>query len=347
MTTTQQYISYLTIINNSLSSGKSITFALNLIKNQSKSKFEKKRIDKAILQIKQGERISDALHENKIFDDDITSYIKIAESSSNFLKMLNQILQFLEEKNNFLSESKEKISMPIIYFILALVTIIGVKFYAIPQQIQQISSYSDKIKALVSEHLLEAHLIANTIFIIDILVFMILIIFLYSIYGTKYFTKSIKFISLHIPFVAKVIFLFDKFFTLLFLGNILKGGIDIKKSVNIILRYTTNIKISKYFEEIIQKMKYGESKIFISNKIFTNFENDLVVSATNSEQLGDTFEKISKYAKSEAYSRFTSFFRFLTFFSIFILTATVFLEFYAIVVTQLIIQSNIINSIGN
>jgi type II secretory pathway component PulF len=347
MTRTEQYISYLTIINNSLTNGRSITFALDLIKRQSKSKSEQKRIDIAVNSIKRGDKMSSAFHRAKMFDNDIISYIKIAESSSYFIKIMNNILAFLEEKNRFLRDSKEKISMPIIYFILAIITIFGVKFFAIPQQIKQISTYSKDIQGLVAEHLSEAQFIANAILVIDIFVFFILIVFLYAIYGTKYFAKLFKTISLHVPFVSNVVFLFDKFFTLLFFGQILQGGIDSKKSVLIMAEHTNNIRFLDYFKNILYKMKYGERDIFSHKKIFTPFESDLIAGSSNSNQLGETFIKISNYSKNEAYTGFTSFFRFLTFFSIFLLSATIFLEFYAIVVTQLIIQSNLIQSIGN
>jgi type II secretory pathway component PulF len=322
---------------------------MEVIHEESSDYFEKRKSKKVMTLLKEGHSITDSFKKARFLSKELISYIAIAEKSPNMRESMKNILEYLEDRNNFLKKSKEQISLPILYFVLALITILVVKFYAIDYQLQEATKYKGIIKAQIDIHLANASMYADIIFGILMVGMFLLFSFLYSIFGKSFGLQIVaKVIVSYIPMMARVSDYFEKFFILSLLGQILKSGVTLPKSLVITKDAVSNIKIKGSIEEMIEKIKYGDKSYLVDSGLFTNIQKGLFLGVRNSKELGENFLKLGQTSKDDAYFNATKFFRFMTIFSIAMLAMTVLLEFYSVVMTQMIVQkSYMIESLGS
>lgn len=340
---------YLSTIANVLQNGRNITFALDILKDESNSYFEKKKLGKTIELIKSGLSISESLKQQKLISKELISYVQIAEKSPNMKDSFKNILSYLDDKNSFLKKSKEQIALPIIYFSLALFTVLTVKFYGIDFQLQEAEKYTGTIKAEITAHLFYADLFANLLFLLQMAGMFFLFTFLYAIFGSSFNLQVIsKIIISYTPILSQIIDYFDKFFIFSLLGQVLKSGQTLSKSLHITKNSISNIKIKHSIDTALEKIEYGDKRYLLDSGLFSKLQKGVFLGVNSTAQLGENLIKLGEYSKEDAYFNATKFFRFVTVFSITILAMTVFLEFYTVVMTQMIIQkSYLLESLGD
>lgn len=330
----------------SLENGRSISQALESMILHTKVKSEAKIYENILHSLKDGERFSIALNSQKIFTKEIISFVSMAESSHKFRESIKNILHFLESREEFFKSSSEKISLPFIYFLLATIVVLSLRFGVIPHQMGQIDSYDKSIIPIISDHLNNALFMSDLLFGVLLLSGAFFTIMLFSLFNNSRVIQNVSSsFALIFPLTSTIIKTFEKFMIFSMLSALLKSGVTLK---NALLSARESTKVGSYkdiFNQMVENLKIGK-KDFYNYEIFDEVEKGILSSVGSSAQLSGTFLDISKRNQYEALRLSGKFFRIMSATSIFLMASAVFIEFFAVVLTQTIIQKGMMNAAG-
>ncbi|MDP3300777.1 MAG: type II secretion system F family protein [Sulfuricurvum sp.] len=330
----------------SLENGKSLTNALMLMQGISKDKSEQRTYGQITKAIQEGASFSKSIEKYLSPSLDIIQFISMAEKGGSFVKTLKSVVNYLEIKNKFYQESNDKITLPMIYFILTSVIVIGIRFFSIPLHLKEAATYDPKIQAVIADHLQTAQNLSDLLFgllIIFAIYFFIVMIALFNFSGIL--QGLAKQYASGLPLSSKIIRYFEKFMLLSLLSEMLKNGVSLKISFKAAATSTLVSSISKQFNTVLERLSRGE-KHFWEIDFFDPIEQTLLAGAGNVTQLGDMLGQFSDRSRLDALASATSFFRIITIIAILLLAFAVFIEFFTIVLTQVLIQQEFINAAG-
>ncbi|ADR32834.1 Type II secretion system F domain [Sulfuricurvum kujiense DSM 16994] len=331
----------------SLENGKSLTNALNLLQNTAKDKDERAIYINITRSIQEGASFSNAIEKYISPSPDIIQFVAMAEKGGGFVKTLKSVVNYLEIKNRFHQESNDKIALPVIYFTLTAIIIIFIRFFAVPFHISEAKSYDPRIYAIIAEHLDMALILSNLLLgglLFFSAYFLIVMIALFNYSGA--IQGVAKRIASHLPISSLVIGYFEKFILLSLLSEMLKNGVSLKMTFKTAANSTIIPRISKQFEGILAQVSRGE-KNFWSIPFFEEIEQHLLAGAGTVAQLGNMFGEFADRARFNALTMASKFFRSMTIVAILLLSFAVFVEFFTIVLTQVLIQQGIIDQVGH
>ncbi len=331
----------------SLENGKSLTNSLMLLQGISKEKSEQRAYAQIIKAIQEGASFSSSVEKYISPSPDIIQFISMAEKGGSFVKTLKSVVNYLEIKNTFYQESNDKIALPLIYFTLTTVIVIGIRFFAIPFHLKEASTYDPKIQAVIAEHLHMAQILSDVLFgslLLLSIYFFIAMIALFNYTGILQGLAK-KYASI-LPLSSGIISYFEKFMLLSLLSEMLKNGVSLKTSFKAAATSTLVTSISKQFTIVLDRLSKGE-KHFWEISFFEEIEQRLLSGAGNITQLGDMLGQFAQRSRLNALAAATRFFRIITVMSILLLAFAVFVEFFTIVLTQVLIQQEFINAAGH
>lgn len=330
----------------SLENGKSLTNALTLLQNTTKNKDERTVYGNITRSIQEGASFSGAVEKYVSPSPDIIQFVAMAEKGGSFVKTLKSVVHFLEIKNRFHQESNDKIALPMIYFALTAVIVIFVRFFAVPFHISEAKTYDPKIYAIIADHLDTALILSNLLFgglLLFAAYFFVVMIALFNYTGiVQGFAKRA---ASHLPMSSQIIENFEKFILLSLLSEMLKNGVSLKTALQTAATSTLVPRIAKQFSGILTQVSRGEKNFWLI-PFFENIEQQLLSGAGNVAQLSDMLSQFADRARLNALTIATKFFRIITVLSILLLAFAVFVEFFTIVLTQVLIQQEIINQAG-
>jgi type II secretory pathway component PulF len=328
----------------SLENGKSLTNALTLLQGITKEKSERRTYAEITQAIQEGASFSKAVEKYVTPAPDVIQFLSMAEKGGSFVKTLKSVVSYLEIKNKFYQESNDKIALPLIYFTLTTIVVIFVRFFAIPFHLNEASTYDPKIQAVIADHLHMAQHLSDILFGMLLLFstyFFIVMIALFSYTGIM--QGMAKRYASHLPISSHIIGYFEKFILLSLLSEMLKNGVSLKISFRAAATSTLVPRIAKQFETILERLSRGE-KNFWEIPFFEEIEQRLLSGAGNITQLGDMIGQFADRSRLNALTTATKFFRLITILAILLLAFAVFVEFFTIVLTQVLIQQEFITA---
>lgn len=318
---------------------------MQLLSNTAKTKAEKKVYNKIHDDLREGLSFGTSLNKHKLGSLDVIQFITMAEKGISFRLALEKIIKYIETKENFQRESNDKTSLPFLYFFLAFIVVIGVKFFAVPYQIERSLEYGQEIIDIIGEHLDIAQLMTDALFISVLLIAGYFTVLLTALFSQSHFMQALsKQIALFLPFSSKIIMKFEKFMLFSMMGEMLQSGISYKKVMESALNTTTIGYFRKALQESLDSIK-NEGKFILHPSLFDDIEQGLLAGVGSSAQIGVVMIEISKRAKSDALALATKFFRLVVVISILLLAFAVFIEFYTVVLTQILVQKGLLDMI--
>lgn len=330
-----------------LENGKNLVNAINLLAESANKKKERKVYVNIQNTLKNGESFSIALKKYCECPMDVVNFISIAEDSLNFKEALKKVLRYLDVKKEFQQESSDKVSVPLIYFILATLVVIAVKFFAVPYQIERAKNYSQEIINLISAHLSLAEVLSNVLFALLIVTagyFFTLLIALFN--NSRFFQAIAKRVVLFLPVSSRIIMNFEKFIVFSILGQMLTSGVSLKKAISVALKNSDMPLFKNSFSNMLNQMKIqGELKLPL--ELFSEVEQNLLKGVGSNLQMGQVLLEISENSRFEALNQSKQFFRLITVSAILIMTFAVIIEFYVVVLTQLILQKGLLDLVNS
>lgn len=329
----------------SLQNGKSLTGALTLLQSIAKEPQEKRIYSDIIQDIQSGVMFSKAIENHLSPSPDITQFIAMAEKGGSFVKTLSSVVYYMEIKSKFHQESNDKIAIPVIYFSLTAIIVVLIRFFAIPFHLKEAESYTSEIKFVIADHLKMAQNLSDILFV----ALVVLAVYFFTVMAATFnysgvFRKITKRVAASLPMSSKIIEYFEKFILLSLLGEMLRNGVSLKTTLNAAASSDAVPKTAQQFTTTLERLKKGE-KNFWDIPFFEEIEQHLIAGAGNTKQLGDMLMQFSDKARLNALVAATKFFRTITILAICLLAFAVFVEFFTVVLTQILIQQEFINNI--
>ncbi len=330
----------------SLENGKSLTSALRLMEEIATKEDEKEAYRKMTQSIQDGGAFSSAVETHIAPSSDIVQFIAMAEKGGSFVRTLKSVVNFLEIKNKFYQESNDKIAIPIFYFILTTIIVIMVRFFTIPYHLNEAKNYDPKIQLIIADHLQMAQLLSDILFALLLAFSVYFFIVMVAMFNFSGMIQSLsKQYASHLPVSSKIIGYFEKFILLSLFSEMLKNGVTLKVAFQTAASSTVVPAIAKQFEGILEQISRGEKR-FWGIPFFEEVEQHLLAGAGSVAQLGEMLGQFADRARMNALATASKFFRLITIIAILLLAFAVFVEFFTIVLTQVLIQQEIINSAG-
>ncbi len=327
-----------------LQNGKTLSSGMQLLANSARSKGERQLYSKIYDDLKEGTAFSQALKRHSLGSTDVIQFISMAEKGVSFKTALEKILHYIEVKEGFERESNDKITLPVIYFTIAAIVVIVVKFILVPYQVARSLEYDEKIIALIKTHLDLAQIFTDMLFFGLLLFAGYFAVLLIAIFSHSYRLQSTaKQIALLLPLTSTIILRFEKFVLFSMLGEMLLSGISFKKVMQTGIETTTVGRFKKAMEESLYKIKH-EGKFIVDNALYDEIERGLLLGVGSSTQVGSIMLEISSRARTDALILSTKFFRIITVLAVLLMAFAVFIEFYTVVLTQVLIQKGLIDA---
>lgn len=326
-----------------LENGKSLSSALELLSRTTSDSKDKKTYVTIYNDVKDGIVFSTSLKKHKVGSLDIIQFIGLAEKSLSFKESLKNIVEYIDVKDAFERETNEKTTLPFLYFLLAVIVVIGVKFIAIPYQLAKTEGYSKEIMDLITNHLHIAQIMTDILFIITIVLSTYLMTLVLALFGASHTTQAIaKDVGLLVPFISQIIKKFEKFMIFSMLGKMLQSGIPYKNVIVSAIQTTTIKPYQKAFQNTLDIIK-TEGRFSFSHILYDDLERELMLGVGSSSQIGKVMLEISSRARADALKLTMKFFRMITAMALFLLSFAVFVEFWTVVLTQILIQKGMID----
>lgn len=327
-----------------IQNGKSISSGMELLANSSKNTREKKIFSKIYNDLKDGYTLSQALFKQNIASIDIINFINMAEKSASFKAALEKIVHYIEVKDEFERESNSKTTLPIIYFSIASLIVLGVKFFAVPYQMAEVANYNKIVRDMVANHLELAQTMTDILFIALVVIASYFFILLGALFSQSRALQAIlKQLALLLPLSSSVMMKFEKFILFSMIGEMLQSGISFQKSMSSAISTTTVTKFKKAIKSTLESIKH-DGKLILHSDLYDDIEKGLLTGVGSSKQVGHVMLEISDRARTDALKLTTKFFRVVTVMSIFLMAFAVFIEYFTVVLTQIIIQKGFIDA---
>ena len=238
-----------------LASGLSVPRALDVISNQTKSKKFKNILAKIGEDVKTGNTLADSLAKAGVFDDLSVNMIRVGELGGSLEEVLVLLADQLEKEHNLISKVRGAMYYPSVIFIVMIGIGIAMMTFVVPQ-----------LTAVFSDT--QATLPATTEFIINTSNFMaghklvvlfsciFIILFVVIFFRTKAGKGTTAFFSLKIPIIKNIVVKVNTARFARIYGSLLRSGVPVTESLNIISETLTN----RYYQEAFKKIGLGVQK---------------------------------------------------------------------------------------
>lgn len=336
---------FLQTLHLTLKSGKNLSEGLKLMEGFG-SDTDEHRVYSAIRQdLQRGIPFSEAFGTHVSAPRDIVQFIGMAEKGAAFGTMLARVLHYLEMKEKFYRESNDKIALPILYFMLSTLIVLFVRFYAIPDHIHESLQYDPAIQKLIADHLSIAQTMGDALFGLLLMSGSYFLIVMVALFSQKEVIQGIaKPVALILPVSSKLLRHFEKFLLLTLLGEMLQNGISFKRAIESAQISTDVTEFKEGFEEMLQRVTRGEHDRW-KISFFEELEQRLLMGAGSMKQAGAVMVQLAEHARLNALMLGSRFFRLISVISILLMALAVFVEFFTVVLTQVLIQKGMISAV--
>ncbi|MGM0623797.1 MAG: type II secretion system F family protein [Campylobacterota bacterium] len=330
----------------SLHNGRSLTASLQLLAQNTHKKKEKNAYNKIEAALKQGQSFSCALQRYCICSKEVIYFVSMAEKGLDFTKALDKVVYYIETKESFKQESSDKLTMPTIYFFLSVIVIGAVNFIALPMQFERADEYSNEVQMLIQNHLLFAKILSNVLVILLAIVAFYFFVTILAMFSRDRLLQGISnSVVQYLPGAKKIVLQFEKFIVFMMISQMLYSGIGFKKALEAIVQSGDSKLFQKGFSSMLEGIK-TDGKLIYPTSIFDLHEISLLQGVGSNEQMGQTFLSAAKRCKYAAMNQSKKFFRYITLSAVFLMAFAVFIEFYVVVLTQVILQKGLMD-MGN
>lgn len=294
-----------------LSAGMSVNVALASLEKETSS-FRLRRVIKKILDdVEDGISLSEAIDNQKFFDESTIEILHSGEASGNLLGNMKLLIMLNDEDKKLKSKLNTSLLYGTIIIVLTIVVGVGTAWFVLPK----IATVYDQMGTdlpLITRWLMEGGKFLTTygyIFIPSFfLIVMMVIYFLFSFPKTKFIGHLLLF---HIPLVKKIILQSEVTRFGYLLGRIAEAGLPINKAFEILPGTTTFKNYRKMYVHLGQKISEGYSLTAAlesykkHKKLLPEGVVQMISSAEKTGKLSETFLRISElYAfKLESTSR--------------------------------------------
>lgn len=250
-----------------LNSGLTILEAIKILSQQTEKKIFKTKLEEVHLELQKGKMLSSILRENKdVFPDFFTNMVQVGEASGTLDLVLDRMANYYENEYKINKKVKGAMTYPFFVVLISTAVVILLLVKVIPMFAEMLESMGGEMPLLTRFMMsLSQFLINNALNIfLAVGVLILSLVFYFSTESGQYRKDYIK---LNIPIIKK---LTRKVATAKFsrsMGMLLKSGIPIVRSIEIMGELLDNKVLEEKFEETKNDIKSGKSIAFAVEKI--------------------------------------------------------------------------------
>ena len=285
-----------------IKSGYPFEKALDFLASQTKNEFFGEVIFKIKRKIFQGESFSKALKEYKnIFGEYYVNMIKVGEESGRLEEVLENLETQMKKEYELITEIKGAMIYPaVVLFVLVVVGILMMifvlpKFSALFKEINIPLPFTTKLIISFGDLFSKYGLyFIGTLFIF--------FYFLKKFLSTKKGKKSLNWLSLKLPFISGVTKKVSTARTARIFSSLLKSGVPVIKSLEILKETLPNYYYQKAFDDISKKIQQGKEIYFsfsLHEELFSFLLVPLMEVGEKTGNLENVLEEIAQFYEKE------------------------------------------------
>ena len=269
--------------------------SLRIIGRQSTESSEKNLINHLIIQLKSGRNFSDCLTlYPKLFNSIYCGLVEVGESTGELSEMLGNILEYLEKINRFRRKFIQALTYPLLVVSFSIIALAFMIFFVLPAFGDLFKEFDSELPCLTKVIMVCSETVQKYISYLLSILFTIIMIIIYlkRFERLKYiFHKKI----LQLPFLGTLIFRNHIFHFCRTLGTLLKGGINLTQSLDMVERSIPNIYFKREIFLIKNCINQGE-KLSDSMLVFVLFPPVVIQMISVGEESGELSSVLLKIA---------------------------------------------------
>jgi type IV pilus assembly protein PilC len=285
-----------------IKSGMTLTGALELIREQTRSRSLKIIIDQVMEDIQSGIFLAKSLERYKnVFGNLFINIIKIGESSGTLSENLNYLTEELKKR----AALHSKVRGALIYPSVVLVATIGIAgamiIFIFPKILPVFASLDIKLPFTTRALIALSNALSNHGLLIGVgaVLFVIGVIVLLKIRAVKHVVHHVL---LYVPVVRKIVVQVNMANFARTFGLLLKSGVNIIEAVNITAETTENLVYQhelKASSSVLQKGEFLSSYLSKNSKLFPPIAANMIRVGENTGNLVDNLDYVSGYYEGE------------------------------------------------
>lgn len=285
-----------------IKSGMPILDALKFLKGQTKSKILLKILDEAIVEVGNGQFLSQSLENyREFFGDLFINIIKIGETSGTLPENLLYLAQEFKKKQEFKSKVRSALIYPAVVLVATLGLILLLILFVFPKILPIFQSLQMKLP-LTTRILIGAVDFVSHSWLLILVGFLIFSAFVWLLMKTKKARFFIQRLFLKIPFFGKLSRNINLFNFTRSVGLLLKSGVKIVDALLITSNSFTNLVYKKELQTMSETIRRGEQisqYLKTHQKKFPPMLANMVEIGENTGNLVDNLFYLAEYYESE------------------------------------------------
>lgn len=288
----------LTQLSTYIKSGIPLVDSVRILAKQAKKPAHKKIYGQVVYELLKGESFSMALaNQGKVFPPLLINMVKTSEMTGDLPSILDDMAEYYTSMNQTRKQMKSAMTYPIVVLCIALVVLVFMLVYLVPQFASMFESNDAKLPGITLAVLGVSDFIQNYYLFLIIGVVVLVFSFRYLFKHIQSFKLAVQTLLMHIPVVSKII-IYNEIanFTKTF-ASLLNHGVFITDSMEILSKITDNEVFKKIINKTLENLSKGEpvSSAFRGEWAIPVVAYEMIVTGENTGQLGLMMEKVSNH----------------------------------------------------
>ena len=296
---TSDMVFFLTQLSTYLKAGITLTEAVEILSRQFKKVSYQKVFKGIVNNLKSGDNFSDALAKTDgVFPKLLINMVKASELTGDLPETLDDMADYYNQMDKTKKQMSSALTYPTLVLILAVAVITFVLIYVIPKFTSIFASMDSAQVPAITQFIISASdFIKANFYYIMIVVILILLVIKYLYSSVKSARAAMQKFAMKIP-VLKDVIIYNEVttFTKTF-SSLLKHGVYITDTMNILMQITNNEIYRKLIKSCIKHLKKGEniSVAFKGHWAFPIPAYEMIVTGERTGKLAEMLSKVSEY----------------------------------------------------
>ncbi len=282
-----------------LSAGVTIFEAISFLRDQTKNKVFRGRLDDVLVSLNNGQSLSASMKKfPKVFPEIFTNIIHVGEQSGSLPQTMMDLADHLEENDNFKKKVKGALIYPKIILIVMLAFIIVLFFFVMPKILTVFYSLNAQIPTATKVIMWITKFLQNNVLYIVLGIFGLIAVSYIALKNPVMQRYRDKF-YLKVPFVGYIVLNYNTAQVSQHFGTLFASGLTIIRCLEITKTVVKNTIFQDEIEYMVNKIRNGSSlsQSFRDNSYFPPMFMKLIKVGERTGKLPHIIDYMKKYYK--------------------------------------------------
>lgn len=282
-----------------LEAGVTIFEAVKFLRNQSKNKVFKVKLDSILESLNNGQPLSVAMHKfPKVFPDIYVNIVHVGEESGTLPKTMGDLADHMEESAKFKSRVKGALIYPKIIFTIVVIFMFVVLLFVMPRILSVFESLGAEVP-LATRIMIQITKFANNNVVLLVAVIFGLIVIAYVLSKNPSFRKFMDKAAIKTPFVGHIVLNYNTTQVSQHFGTLFASGITLLKCLEITSTVIKNHLFREEVEFMVNRIRSGVSfsQSFKENSVFPPMFVKLINVGERTGKLPQVIDYLKNYYK--------------------------------------------------